>query len=112
MLQMRGVASGIVTLPINKAVTLPGRLRSSGPHGVSRGTFAESWPSTLDRVKPVMMLAGPELRAVPVTIHIPLAEVASALTGDDIVRNGNDHPSGSQRQPFGIRASASRDFRS
>ena len=29
---------------------------------------------------PVMMLAGPELRAVPVTIHIPLADVPKALT--------------------------------
>lgn len=34
---------------------------------------------------PVMMLAGPQLRAVPVTIHIPLANVPAALTRDAIV---------------------------
>ena len=31
-----------------------------------------------------MMIAGPELRTVPVTIHIPLAEVARALTADAV----------------------------
>ncbi len=36
-------------------------------------------------VIPVMMLAGPELRAVPVTIHIPLVEVPRLLTKDDIL---------------------------
>ena len=36
-------------------------------------------------VTPVMMLAGPTLRAVPVTIHIPLAQVPAALTTDGIV---------------------------
>ncbi|WP_343041082.1 4-hydroxythreonine-4-phosphate dehydrogenase PdxA [Nitratireductor arenosus] len=39
-------------------------------------------------VKPVMMLAGPSLRAVPVTIHIPLAAVPSALTTELIVETG------------------------
>ena len=32
-----------------------------------------------------MMLAGPELRTVPVTIHIPLREVPEALTTELIV---------------------------
>lgn len=36
-------------------------------------------------VTPVMMLAGPDLRAVPVTIHIALAEVPKALTTEAIV---------------------------
>ncbi|WP_157015208.1 4-hydroxythreonine-4-phosphate dehydrogenase PdxA [Mesorhizobium xinjiangense] len=35
--------------------------------------------------RPVMMLAGPDLRAVPVTIHIPLAHVPAVLTTDDIL---------------------------
>ena len=34
---------------------------------------------------PVMLLAGPKLRAVPVTIHIPLKDVPAALTEDLIV---------------------------
>lgn len=36
-------------------------------------------------VTPVMLLAGPELRTVPVTIHIALAEVPKALTAELIV---------------------------
>ena len=35
-----------------------------------------------------MMLAGPELRVVPVTIHIPLADVPRALTTELIVTTG------------------------
>jgi 4-hydroxythreonine-4-phosphate dehydrogenase len=35
-----------------------------------------------------MMLAGPELRAVPVTIHIPLRDVADAITEELIVETG------------------------
>ena len=35
--------------------------------------------------KPVMMIAGPKLRVVPVTIHIPLKDVPSALTEELIV---------------------------
>ena len=37
-----------------------------------------------------MMLAGPELKAVPVTIHIPLREVAAALSVELIVETGTD----------------------
>jgi 4-hydroxythreonine-4-phosphate dehydrogenase len=40
------------------------------------------------RSTPVMMLAGPDLRVVPVTIHIPLAAVPGALTTELIVRTG------------------------
>ncbi|RUX91130.1 4-hydroxythreonine-4-phosphate dehydrogenase PdxA, partial [Mesorhizobium sp. M2A.F.Ca.ET.040.01.1.1] len=36
-------------------------------------------------VTPVMLLAGPDLRTVPVTIHIPLAEVPKVLTTELIV---------------------------
>ncbi len=35
---------------------------------------------------PVMMLAGPSLRTVPVTIHVPLSDVPALLTIDLIVR--------------------------
>lgn len=36
-------------------------------------------------VKPVMMLAGPELRTVPVTVHIPLKQVPQVLTKELII---------------------------
>lgn len=39
-------------------------------------------------VMPVMLLAGPKLRVAPVTIHIPLRQVADALTSGSIVETG------------------------
>jgi 4-hydroxythreonine-4-phosphate dehydrogenase len=39
-------------------------------------------------IRPVMLLASPELRVVPVTIHIPLAEVPRQLTTELIVETG------------------------
>lgn len=73
-----GDACAIVTNPINKKVLYDGADFSHPGHteflaalgGVSRS---------------VMMLAGPSLRVVPVTIHIALAEVPAALTEDLIV---------------------------
>ena len=37
---------------------------------------------------PVMMLASPELRVVPVTIHVPLKSVPSLLTTERIIATG------------------------
>lgn len=36
-------------------------------------------------IKPAMMLVGPKLRAIPVTIHMPLRDVPDRLTTDEIV---------------------------
>lgn len=77
-----GHASGVVTLPINKKSLYDCGFSYPG-HTEYLGALAESWNKS--PVRPVMMLAGPALRAVPVTIHIPLAEVASALTTKDII---------------------------
>ncbi len=49
----------------------------------------------------VMMLAGPTLRTVPVTTHLPLAEVARALTSSLIESRGRAALRGLQRN-FGI----------
>jgi 4-hydroxythreonine-4-phosphate dehydrogenase len=48
-----------------------------------------------------MMLAGPDLRTVPVTVHLALAEVPEALTTDRIVAKARATVRGLQRQ-FGI----------
>jgi 4-hydroxythreonine-4-phosphate dehydrogenase len=48
-----------------------------------------------------MMLAGPDLRTVPVTVHIPLAEVAARLTTEAIVTVGRI-VAGELRDRFGI----------
>ena len=72
-----GSALAIVTNPINKRALYDAGFRHPG-HTEFLGALAETWAA--GPVRPVMMLAAPELRTVPVTIHIALAEVARTLT--------------------------------
>jgi 4-hydroxythreonine-4-phosphate dehydrogenase len=78
-----GVASATVTNPVQKKALgaigfpYPGHTEYLGV--LAQELFAKS-------ASPVMMLAGPDLKVVPVTIHIPLVEVARRLTSDLIVR--------------------------
>ena len=51
----------------------------------------------------VMMLAGPSLRVVPLTTHMPLADVAGALSIELVVSRGRTTARGLQRN-FGIAA--------
>lgn len=74
-----GFASGIVTAPIHK-----GNLYSAGFEFPGHTEFLASLSRDvfgLER-QPVMMLASDELRVVPVTIHVPFADVPSLLTKD------------------------------
>jgi 4-hydroxythreonine-4-phosphate dehydrogenase len=50
-----------------------------------------------------MMIAGPSLRVVPVTIHLALKDVPAALTADLIVETGRI-TAGALRRDFGIEA--------
>lgn len=78
-----GLACGLVTLPINKAALYKTGFSFPG-HTEYLGALAEKhWPGAPAR--PVMMIAGPELMVVPVTIHIPLRDVPDAVTADLIV---------------------------
>ncbi|EAV46403.1 4-hydroxythreonine-4-phosphate dehydrogenase [Stappia aggregata IAM 12614] len=78
-----GVACALVTNPINKAALYRTGFAFPG-HTEYLGALAKKhWPG--EPAKPVMMIAGPELMVVPVTIHIPLRDVPSALTTDLIV---------------------------
>ena len=77
-----GVASAVVTSPINKKTLYDAGFHHPG-HTEFLGTLSAAWTGVPGR--PVMMLAGPELRAVPVTIHVPLRDVAGLLTIDLIV---------------------------
>jgi 4-hydroxythreonine-4-phosphate dehydrogenase len=80
-----GRAAGVVTNPISKAAltrggfTYPGHTEYLGH--LSQERFGRS-------LRPVMMIAGPELRTIPVTIHVPLADVANLLTTELIVETG------------------------
>ncbi|MEM1038963.1 MAG: 4-hydroxythreonine-4-phosphate dehydrogenase PdxA [Pseudomonadota bacterium] len=77
-------ASGVVTLPINKKSLYEAGFTHPG-HTEYLGELAQQhWPDSRSAV-PVMMLVGPDLKTVPVTIHIPLADVPKMLTAYTIV---------------------------
>ncbi|MCO6387848.1 4-hydroxythreonine-4-phosphate dehydrogenase PdxA [Aliihoeflea sp. 40Bstr573] len=77
-----GDARAIVTAPISKKPLYEAGFRFPG-HTEYLGHLAAARYGR--PMQPVMMLAGPELRAVPVTIHIALADVPAALTRELIV---------------------------
>lgn len=78
---LAGEVCGIVTNPIHKK-----NLYDSGFSFPGHTEFLADLASTDDQtLTPVMMLQGGGLRCVPVTIHIPLDQVASTLTTELIV---------------------------
>ena len=79
---LSGRTAAIVTAPIAKKPLYDAGFRHPG-HTEYLATLAEKHSGK--PVRPVMMLAGPKLRAVPVTIHIPLRAVFDALSTDLIV---------------------------
>jgi len=90
-----GSASAVVTGPVSKeqlyqiGFTHPGQTEFVAERcGVSPGNV-------------VMMLAGPTLRTVPATTHLPLAEVAATLTTALVEARGRAALRGLQRN-FGI----------
>ena len=72
-----GQASALVTNPISKAVLIDGAAFTYPGHT----EFLADLDGGADVV---MMLAGPELRVVPATIHIALEDVPAALTPDHL----------------------------
>ncbi len=76
-LVVSGQASGVVTCPIAKKPLYDAGFRFPG-----HTEYLAHLAGNIDgqALLPVMMLAGPELRTVPVTIHIPLHQVPQALT--------------------------------
>jgi 4-hydroxythreonine-4-phosphate dehydrogenase len=73
-----GVARAVVTNPIAKKSLYEAGFRHPG-HTEYLGELAKSWGG---EAQPVMMIWSPLLAVVPVTIHIPLADVPRALTRD------------------------------
>ncbi len=75
-------ARGVVTAPITKKSLYDAGFAYPG-HTEFLGTLAERlWPG--EPADPVMMLAGPDLRTVPVTVHIPISDIPAAWTVDRI----------------------------
>jgi len=95
-----GEAAAVVTSPVNKKALdavgfgFPGHTEFLG--ALSEELFGRA-------AQPVMMLAGPGLRVVPVTVHIPLAEVPRRLTTELIVATGTT-VAHDLRHRFGIAA--------
>jgi 4-hydroxythreonine-4-phosphate dehydrogenase len=76
-----GAASALVTNPIAKHVLYEAGFVHPGHTEFLAALASDNGPA----VRPVMMLWSEALAVVPVTVHIPLATVPSALTGDLIV---------------------------
>ncbi len=75
-----GAAAAIVTAPIHKAAMRAG--------GFSFPGHTEFLAHLTGAERAVMMLAGPDLRVVPLTIHEPLAKVPSLVSEIAIVETG------------------------
>jgi 4-hydroxythreonine-4-phosphate dehydrogenase len=92
-----GAARALVTGPVSKA-----QLYAAGfIHPGQTEFVAERCGVARDHA--VMMLAGPSLRVVPLTVHVPLAEVSGLLTAELIVTKARVAARGLQRN-FGIEA--------
>ncbi|MEL6336332.1 MAG: 4-hydroxythreonine-4-phosphate dehydrogenase PdxA, partial [Pseudomonadota bacterium] len=91
-----GEASAVVTNPINKKVLYDGAAFPDPGH-------TEYLARLADVPRTVMMIAGPSLRVVPVTIHEPLARVPSLLSTDMIVETARITAAALKRD-FGIAA--------
>lgn len=77
-----GLAAAVVTNPIHKHALYQAGFTHPG-HTEFLGVLAASLAPPPDGVawRPIMMLAGPDLRTVPVTVHVSLARAAAELDG-------------------------------
>jgi 4-hydroxythreonine-4-phosphate dehydrogenase len=80
-LTFEGKTSAVVTCPIAKKPLYDAGFQFPG-HTEYLGHLCAM--RTGKPVNPVMMIAGPDLRTIPVTIHIPLKDVAQSLTSEAI----------------------------
>lgn len=92
-----GAASGLVTAPVAKA-----ELARAGFHHPGQTEYLAAACGKPAR-DAVMMLAGPSLRTVPLTIHCALSEVPSRLTGD-LIRHAVRIVDSALKRDFGMAA--------
>ena len=84
-LTISGKAAAMITNPIAKAILYNAGFGFPG-HTEFLAELAKQ--HTGEEHMPVMMLAGPDLNVVPVTIHIPLRKVPEILTTNLVVETG------------------------
>jgi 4-hydroxythreonine-4-phosphate dehydrogenase len=80
-----GLAAGLVTNPINKALLYGAGFRHPG-HTEFIAELCR--PASGDALRPVMMLTGGGLRVALATIHQPLASVSGSLSQDSLIDLG------------------------
>ena len=96
-LALEGAAGGVVTCPIHKASLIA----TGFPYPGHTEFLAALCSTEHEPIEPVMMLASPELRVVPITIHCGLKDVFAALTTERILRQARI-VTRALRQDFGI----------
>lgn len=74
---LAGKAAAVVTSPIHKKTLYAAGFDFPG--------HTEFLAALAGAVRPVMMLAGPTLRVVPVTVHVSLRQAIESLSTDEIV---------------------------
>ncbi len=89
-----GIAGGVVTAPIHKKSLLDAGFAHAGHTDYLADRLRLSTP-------PVMMLASPSLRVVPITVHVALADAIARLDRDTIVTKAQIVAAALQ-QDFGI----------
>ena len=92
-LAMAGAVGGVVTNPISKAVLYGAGFRYPG--------HTEFLGALTGVSEQVMMLAGPSLRVVPITIHVSLQQALATLTTEAIVA-ASRITAAALRREFGI----------
>lgn len=75
-------ASAVITNPIQKSSLYQTGFKHPG-HTEFLGELANQWPD--GPFKPVMMLAGPELKTIPATLHIALKDVPASLDQQTLI---------------------------
>lgn len=81
-LTQTGEAAAVVTNPISKAVLYASGFRFPGHTEYLAYLAGDPAP------RPVMMIWSPELAVIPATIHIPVADIPTALTRELLVETG------------------------
>jgi 4-hydroxythreonine-4-phosphate dehydrogenase len=94
-LALHGVVGGVVTNPINKAA-----LYDIGFQYPGHTEFIAALTGVPG--EQVMMLAGPSLRVVPVTVHVSLRDALATLTTEKIVATARTTGAAALRRDFGI----------
>lgn len=81
-----GKAAAVVTNPIHKHALYRAGFSHPG-HTEFLGALASTFAQAADggAMRPIMMLAGPDLRTVPVTVHVSLERAARELSTETIV---------------------------